>query len=120
LAIPASTRASRSPSIIARSITRAETVVTDDATADSLIEASSSINSSRTASRVRSPINCSRYLVSIRNRRIGGGGTNDGDNNPCSRSCAIHSASRTSVLRPGTAFMCAAFSSQTSITSSRQ
>ena len=41
-------------------------------------------------------------------------------NSPCSSSCAIHSASRTSVLRPGTAFMCAALSSQTSITSSRQ
>ena len=41
-----------------------------------------------------------------------GGGMNDGATRPCSSSCAIHSASRTSVLRPGTAFMCAAFSSQ--------
>jgi hypothetical protein len=120
LAISASTRASRSPPIMARSITRADTVVTDHATVDSLIEASSNISSKRTASRVRSPISCTRYRVSIRNRRIGGGGTNEGDSSPCSRSWAIHSASRTSVLRPGTAFMCAAFSSQTSIDSSRQ
>ena len=87
---------------------------------DSLIEASSNIISSRTDSRVRSPISCTRYRVSIRSRRIGGGGTNDGASNPCSRSWAIHSASRTSVFRPGTAFICAALSSQTSITSSRQ
>ena len=49
----------------------------------------------------RSPISCTRYRVSIRSRRISGGGTNDGANNPCSSSCAIHSASRTSLLRPG-------------------
>ena len=47
LASSASTRGSRSPSIIAASIARAETVVRLDATADSLIEASSSISSSR-------------------------------------------------------------------------
>ena len=109
-----------SPSIIAVSIARADTVFRLDATEDNLMEASSNISSNRTISRVRSPISCIRYRVSIRNRRISGGGTNDGANKPCSSSCAIHSASRTSLLRPGTAFMCAAFSSHTSITSSRQ
>ena len=54
----------------------------------------------------------------FRSRLISGGGTNDGRTSPCSTSCAIHSASRTSDLRPGTAFMCAAFSSHTSIRSS--
>ena len=56
----ASTRASRSPSIIAASIARAETVFRLDTTADSLIEASSSISSSRIISRVRSASSWSR------------------------------------------------------------
>ena len=60
LAISANTRASVSPSIIAAMIARAETVFSDEATVDSLIEASSSIISSRTISRVRSPISCTR------------------------------------------------------------
>ncbi len=118
LASCANTNGSLSPSIIAARITRAETVVSDEATADSLIDASSSISSNRTASRVRSPISCTRYRVNNRSRRISGGGTNDGVNNPCSNSCAIHSASRTSVFRPGTAFMWAALSNHTSIASS--
>jgi hypothetical protein len=105
---------------MAPSMARAETVFRLDATVDSLMEASSNINSNRVVSRVRSPISCIRYRVNIRNRRISGGGTNDGANNPCSNNCAIHSLSRTSLLRPGTAFMCAALSSQTTMTSSRQ
>lgn len=56
LGISANTRASVSPSTIAARIARAETVFNDDATDDSLIEASSSISSSRTISLVRSPI----------------------------------------------------------------
>ena len=80
----------------------------------------SNINSNRTISRTRSPISCTRYRVNIRSRRISGGGTNDGANSPCSNNCAIHSASRTSLLRPGTAFMWAAFNNHTDITSSRQ
>ena len=106
--------------IIAVSIALADTVFKLDATDESLMLASSNISSNLTISRARSPISCTRYRVNIRSRRISGGGTNDGANNPCSSSCAIHSASRTSLLRPGTAFMCAAFSSHTSITSSRQ
>src|SRR3712207_8592541 len=47
-------RSSRSPSISAASIARAETVVRLEATTDSLIDASSSMPSSRVASRVRS------------------------------------------------------------------
>jgi hypothetical protein len=54
LAMSASTAGSSSPAIMALSINRAETVVRDDATTDSLIEASSSISSSLVASRVRS------------------------------------------------------------------
>ncbi len=42
------------------SICRADTVVTLEATTDSLIEASSSSFSTRTASRVRSPISATR------------------------------------------------------------
>lgn len=44
----------------AAGIARAETLVRLDATADSLMLASSSINSKRMASRVRSPISCTR------------------------------------------------------------
>jgi hypothetical protein len=66
------------------------------------------------------PFNCTRCRVSIRDRRISGGGTNDGLGKPCSSSWAIHSASRTSVARPGTASMCAALSSHVVITSPRQ
>ena len=95
-------------------------VFNDEATADSLTEASSNISSSRVTSRVRSPISCTRYRVSSRSRRISGGGTNDGRISPCSSSCAIHSASRTSVLGRRTALMCAALHNQTSSTSSRQ
>src|SRR5215207_6642828 len=73
-----------SPSIIAVSIARAEIVFRLDTTDDNLIEASSNISSNRTSSRVRSPISCSRYRVSIRSRRMSGGGTKDGANSPCS------------------------------------
>ena len=59
-AISASTRGSRSPSISAVSIARAETLVRLAATEDSLMLASSSISSSRVTSRVRSPISCTR------------------------------------------------------------
>lgn len=79
--------------------------------------ASSSISSRRIVSRLRSPISCTRYLVSIRSRRMSAGGTNEGRSSPCSSSCAIYSASRTLVFRPGTAFMRAALSSQYSMTS---
>lgn len=60
LAIWANTRASPSPSISAASMARAETVFRLDTTADSLIEASSSISSSRIISRVRSASSWSR------------------------------------------------------------
>src|SRR5688572_5120800 len=119
-AISASRNGSVSPLIIAVNIARADTVFRLDASEESLMLASSNINSNRTMSRRRSPINCTRYRVNIRNRRISGGGTNDGANKPYSNNCAIHSASRTSLFRPGTAFMCAAFNNHTSITSSRQ
>jgi len=120
LARSASRNGSDSPLIIAVRIALADTVFRLDATDDNLIDASSNINSNRTISRARSPISCTRYRVSIRSRRIAGGGTNDGRSSPCSSNCAIHSASRTSLLRPGTAFICAAFNSHTSMTSSRQ
>ena len=78
LAMSARTSGSCSPSIIAVSIARAEIVFRLETTDDNLIDASSNISSSRTSSRVRSPISCSRYRVSIRSRRMSGGGTNDG------------------------------------------
>ena len=79
LASWARTWGSASPAMRAASIRRTETVVTDEATAETLIEASSSICSSRSASRLRSPVSWStRYRVSGRSRRIGGGGTNEG------------------------------------------
>ena len=90
-----------------------------EATAESLIDASSNMSSSLVVSRVRSPINCMRCRVSIRNRRMSSGGTNDGASSPCSNREAIHSLSRTSLFRPGTACMCAALSSHTVMWSSR-
>src|SRR5262249_60524159 len=45
--------------------------------------------------------------------RIGGGGMKLARNSPCSKSCAIHSQSRTSVFRPGTALMWWAFTRMT-------
>ena len=60
LASSASTCGSRSPATSAPNLAPAETVVRLEATEDSLIEASSSISSSRVASRVRSPISCTR------------------------------------------------------------
>ncbi len=56
----ASTAGSRSPAISAASIAHAETLVRLAATEGSLIEASSSMPSSRATSRVRSPISCTR------------------------------------------------------------
>jgi hypothetical protein len=60
LAMSASRSGSVSPSIIAVSMARADTVVRLDATEDSLIDASSNISSNRTVSRSRSPISCTR------------------------------------------------------------
>ena len=78
----ASRNGSDSPLIIAVRIALADTVFRLDATDDNLIEASSNINSNRTISRARSPISCTRYRVNIRSRRISGGGTNDGAEQP--------------------------------------
>ncbi len=52
--------------------------------------------------------------VKFRNWRNLGGGTNEARSRPCSSNCATHAASATSVLRPGTFFMRAALTSNTS------
>jgi hypothetical protein len=85
LAKSASTNGSSSPSINAPSIAHADTVFRLDSTADSLIEASSSISFRRIISQVRSAISRSRHLVNSRSRRIGRSGANEG-RNPCSNS----------------------------------
>jgi len=84
-----------------------------EATLESLIPASCNTFSSRWMARVRSSTRVLRYRVKSRSSRIGGG-TNEGRTKPCSTSCAIHAESATSVFRPGTFFMWAAVSSQTS------
>ena len=72
-----------------------------EATADSLIPASSSSFSSRWTSRPRSRVIAVRARVRSRSCRIGSGGTNEPRTSPCAPSWASQVASATSVLRPG-------------------
>ena len=106
------------PLTSALSMSRPETPSTSEATDDSLMPASWSILSRRWASRVRSSIWALRYRVRLRSSRIGRGGTKLGRTSPCSVIWQIHSASFTSVLRPGTLRRCRALSSQHSRASS--
>ena len=110
---------SRSPSTRASSMARADFPWMSVATLDSLTPASCSTLSRRWASRPRFSIWALRYLVRFRSSRMGLGGTNDGRTRPCSTSWQIHSASPTSVLRPGTLRRCRALSSQHSAASSK-
>ena len=64
--------------------------------------ASSSTFWMRLATVAWSRINWVRCRVRSRSSRIAGGGMKLGESRPCWSSCAIHSASLTSVLRPGT------------------
>jgi len=90
-----------SPAFNASSIARPDTPRMSEATADSLIPASSSSFSIRCASRARSRVIAVRTRVRSRNCRIGSGGTNGARTRPWAPSWASQVASATSVLRPG-------------------
>ena len=62
------------------------TAVSEEATTDSLIEASSRSRSSRTASRVRATFSCNPVTGQVPQPSDFRGGTNEGDTRPCSRS----------------------------------
>lgn len=113
----ASTCGSRSPSIIAARMARSDTVVSDAATEDSLIEV---LEHHLQPHRLPGLVAHQLHPVAGQHPQVPhrGRGDEGGTKQPCSSSSAIHCESRTSVLRPGTAFMCAALSSHTSIESS--
>ena len=111
----ASSSGSCVPETSASSIRRPETPSTLEATEESLIPPSCRVFSKRWTSRVRSSICALRYRVKSRSSRISLGGTKLGRTSPCSTSWQIHSASFTSVLRPGTLRRCWAFKSQHSM-----
>ena len=97
----ASVFGSRSWSISACSISRADTPCRSETTADNLMQASSSSFSSRCSSRVRSSNNPTRARVRSRSCRCGSGGTNEARINPCAARSASHSASRHIGLATG-------------------
>ena len=101
LARSASPAGSRFPAINDSSMARPDTPRMSEATADSLIPASSSSFSSRCTSRERSRVIAVRARVRSRSCRIGSGGTNEPRTRPCAPSWASQVASATSVLRPG-------------------
>ena len=84
---------------------RPETPNTSLATLESLILALSSSLRTRLRTAVRVAISVRRQRTSSRKSRIAGGGTKLLATKPWRTSCAIHSASFTSVLRPGTFLM---------------
>src|SRR5271165_2266555 len=90
------------PSIRAFSIARPDTPKTSLATLASLMLAVSSSFSSRLRSAAWLSISLRRYRSSSRKSRSGAGGTKLLAIRPCRTRSAIHSASFTSVLRPGT------------------
>ena len=83
------------------------------ATAASLMLASSSTVCTRVATRVRSSATTARSRGRSRSSRCGRSGTKLARSNPHCRQCAIHSASLTSLLRPGTFLRCWALTSST-------
>jgi hypothetical protein len=85
-----------------------------ETTESSLIPASSSSFWIRWVSRERSSISFVRYRVRSRSSACTGGGTKLGRNSPHSHSCANHSESATSVLRPGMFFTACALTSSNS------
>src|SRR4051812_28482752 len=111
LARSARTSGLRSPAISAVSIARPETPRTSEATESSLIPASSRVFWIRWHSDVCACTSRLRYRVRSRNCRIAAGGTKLPRSRPCSSSSANHSASSTSLLRPGTIFTCWALTS---------
>jgi hypothetical protein len=90
---PASTFGSRWPAIIALIMSLADSVVSLEATLDSLTSAPSSSFSSRWQHRVRSWTRRVRARVQSRSARIAAGGTNEGRSRPSSVSRASHCAS---------------------------
>jgi hypothetical protein len=93
------------PSARARSISIPETPNTLLITPASLMPAPSSRLSVRLRSAARVPTSALRWRTSSRSTRTSGGGTKLARTSPWRTSSAIHSASFTSVLRPGTALM---------------
>ena len=82
---------------------------------DSLMFAPSSIFCSRFSSRLFSPTRLRRYDTSSRSSLCALLGMKLLFSSPCWSKSAIHSASFWSVLRPGTAFICAAFTTMADI-----
>ncbi len=93
------------PSARARSISMPETPNTLLITPASLMPAPSSSLSVRLRSAARVPTSALRWRTSSRSTLTSGGGTKLARTSPCRTRSAIHSASFTSVLRPGTALM---------------
>lgn len=91
------------PATSPASMARADTPSTPEATDASLMLAPSSTLAMRFSSAARSRIRLVRYRVSSRSSRSGRSGTKLARSRPCRSRSAIHSASRMSVLRPGTA-----------------
>ena len=101
---------SRSPAMIAWSMSRPETPWMSEITLDSFRCASSSSFSVRCFSAVRAWVRCRRYRVQVRSRRMGSGGMKLAGREPRSVIFASHTESSLSVLgRPGSALTCAAW-----------
>ena len=88
--------------------------MTSVATPASLRLASSSTFCSRLTAAERSSTRVVRVRVRSRSSRWGRSGMKLARSSPCRSRSAIHSASLTSVLRPGTALMCGALTTSTS------
>ena len=87
------------PAAKASSMAQPETPNTSLATPESLMLAPSSSFSTRLRAAVRVSISVRRWRINSRRSRIAGGGTKLSATKPWRTSCAIHSASFTSVLR---------------------
>lgn len=115
MARPANSCGSLTPAMSASIMARPETVMSLDATESILMPPSSRTLASRCCSDVRASISFLRYRVRWRNAATSAVGMKLGRSSPCSCSSAIHRASETSVLRPGTLRMCPALHTHTSI-----
>ena len=105
---PAISAALVAPAASASSMAVPDTPNTSLATPESLMFAPSSSFSTRLRAAVRVSISARRWRSSSRRSRIAGGGTKLLATRPWRIRLAIHSASFTSVLRPGTLRMCEA------------
>jgi hypothetical protein len=109
-----STAGSRSPLISASIMSRADKVVSAEATESILIPPSSRTFARRCNSLVRCSMSFLRYRVNSRIAAICGGGMKLPRSSPHSVNSASHIASRASLLRPGTFLTCRALTSSTS------